>query len=74
MFFEPWMLAAMEESGYMDTSQGLVSRVANHIREQYPAGGYIDNREFRDACLSCGVNPDSFTQEDRELLLKKLNH
>lgn len=28
MGFEPWMLAAMEEHGYMDTYDGKINRLA----------------------------------------------
>ena len=29
--FKPWMLAAMEDEGYMDTLDGLVNRVAKYL-------------------------------------------
>ena len=33
MAFEPWMLAAMEEEGYMDTSEGCINRVAKYLSQ-----------------------------------------
>ncbi len=69
--FEPWMLAAMEEEGYMDTSEGCVNRVAKQLAKS--PNSTIDIDEFRSACHSCGVDPDSFTQSDIERLQKKLN-
>lgn len=68
--FEPWMLAAMEEEGYMDTSEGLINRVAKKLSQS--PNDVIDTAEFRDACFSCGVDPDSFTQRDLETLQEKL--
>ena len=31
--FEPWMLAAMEEAGIMDTKEGQINRVADYSKE-----------------------------------------
>ena len=69
--FEPWMLAAMEEAGYMDTNEGLISRVVNHLAKS--PNDVIDTAEFRSACYSCNVDPDSFTQSDLDRLQEKLN-
>ena len=71
MCFEPWMLAAMEEAGYGDTNEALLNRVANHLSES--PNDVIDTSEFRSACMDCGVDPDSFTQDDLEKLQSKLN-
>lgn len=73
MDYEPWMLNAMEEYGYADTNDGLINRVAIELQRAYPDGGDIGDEEFRSACLSCGVDPDSFTQKDMEKLSKRLN-
>ena len=70
MAFKPWMLAAMEEAGYMDTNEGLISRVANVLNES--PNDVIDTAEFRSACRSAGVDPDSFTQSDLDRLQQKL--
>lgn len=71
MAFEPWMLSAMEEQGYMDTSEGLVSRLAKYLSNS--PNDIIDTDEFRRACVACNVDPDSFTQADLESLQRKLN-
>ena len=70
MPYEPWMLAAMEEEGLTDTSEGCISRVAKELNES--PEDEIGDGEFRRACLSCHVDPDSFTQEDLDRLQKKL--
>ena len=71
MAFEPWMLAAMEEEGYMDTSEGCINRVAKYLSKS--PNDTIDEEEFRSACISCRVDPDSFTQSDLDALQRKLN-
>ena len=71
MFFEPWMLAAMEDEGYMNTSTGCINRVAKHLAKS--PNDTIDTAEFRSACYACNVDPDSFTQRDLEQLQRKLN-
>jgi hypothetical protein len=69
--FEPWMLAAMEEEGYMDTPDGLINRVAKHLANS--PNDTINSLEFRGTCVACGVDPDSFTQSDLDKIQKKLN-
>lgn len=71
MMFEPWMLAAMEDEGYMDTGHGLNMRVAKYLAKN--GSDEIDTDEFRDACISCGVDPDSITQSDLDDIQSKLN-
>ena len=71
MCFEPWMLAAMEEEGYMDTSEGCINRVAKYLAKS--PNDTINTAEFRRACYACDVDPDSFTQSDLEKLQRKLN-
>ena len=73
MAYDPWMLNAMEEYGYTDTNDGLINRVAVEIQRTHPNGGNIGDDEFRRACLTCGVNPSSFTQRDIEKLARRLN-
>ena len=60
--FKPWMLAAMEDEGYMDTSDGLINRVAKYLAKS--PKDTIDTAEFRSACIACNVDPDSFTKSD----------
>ena len=67
---EPWMLAVMEEEGLMDTSEGCISRVAK-VLENSP-NDVIATAEFRRACYSCNVDPDSFNQDDLDRLQQKL--
>lgn len=71
MSFEPWMLAAMEEAGYMTTSHGLNMKVAHYLAEN--GSENIGDAEFYDACLECGVDPDSITQSDLDDIQRKLN-
>lgn len=71
MGFKAWHLGAIEEAGYMDTNEGLISRVANYLADS--PNDTIDTDEFRQACINCNVDPDSFTQEDLDRLQQKLN-
>lgn len=71
MSFEPWQLVAVEECGYTDTNTGLVNRVAKYLSES--PNDVIEPKEFRMACVACGVDPDSFTQSDLNQLQKALN-
>jgi hypothetical protein len=71
MGFKPWQLAAMEERGYMDTSDGLINRVAYYLAKS--PNDTIEAAEFRQACIACNVDPDSFTQGDLEKLKRKLS-
>jgi hypothetical protein len=71
MSFKAWHLAAMEEYGYMDTNDGLINRVAHKLAQS--PNDTIDTAEFRSACYSCNVDPDSFTQSDLDKLQRKLN-
>ncbi len=69
--FEAWQLAAMEEYGLMDTNTGLINRVARYLAKS--PNDSIDTGEFRSACYSCAVDPDSFTPEDLDRLQRELN-
>lgn len=69
-FTDAGFLGYMESEGYMDTNEGLISRVAK-ILNQSP-NEVIDTAEFRKACITAGVDPDSFTQSDLESLQRKL--
>lgn len=68
--FEPWMLAMLEEEGLVDTSDGLINRVAKVLAKT--ADENFDVEEFYDACTMCNVDPDSFTQEELIELKKKI--
>lgn len=69
--FKDWQLAMMEDYGQMDTSTGLVNRVARRLAQS--PNDSIGTAEFRQACVSCGVDPDSFSQSDLAALQRKLN-
>ena len=69
--FKDWQLAMMEDYGQMDTSTGLVNRVARRLAQS--PNDSIGTAEFRQACVSCGVDPDSFTKSDLAQLQRKLN-
>ncbi len=71
MGYKAWHLAALEEYGYTDTSDGLVNRVARYLADS--PNNEIGPEEFRSACIACNVDPDSFTQEDLNILQHKLN-
>ena len=71
MAFEPWQLAMMEEYGQIDTSDGLIYRVARRLAQS--PNDTIDTAEFRAACIASGVDPDSFSQSDLDKLQRKLN-
>ena len=66
-----WQLAALEDYGLTDTNTGLINRVARRLADS--PNDTIDTAEFRAACLSSGVDPDSFTQKDLEQLQRKLS-
>ena len=71
MPFKPWHLAAMEDYGYMDTNTGLINRVARYLANS--PNDTISGEEFRNACIACNVDPDSFTDSDLDQLQRKLN-
>lgn len=69
--FKDWQLAMMEDCGLTDTNTGLINRVARELAKS--PNDTIETAEFRSACLSCGVDPDSFTPDDLNQLQRKLN-
>ncbi len=69
--FKDWQLAMMEDYGLTDTNTGLINRVARQLAQS--PNDVIDTAEFRSACLSCGVDPDSFTSDDLDRLQRKLD-
>ena len=70
MPFEPWMLAAMEDEGIMDTRTGRINKVARFLAKQNL--DYIGNAEFIQACHACGTDPNSFDQEDIQKIGEKI--
>lgn len=71
MPFEPWMFAAMEEEGFMDTTEGQINRVAKYLSDS--PNSVVDINQFRNACYVCNVDPDSFRQSDLDRLVEVLN-
>lgn len=71
MAYEAWMLAAMEEHGYMDTKEGQLNRLARYLSEQPEE--IVDNEAFLRACRNCRVDPRSIDRQDLENLQRKLN-
>ena len=71
MSFKAWHLAAMEEAGYMTTNTGLINRVANKLAQS--PNDTTNTAEFRQACIACNVDPDSFTGSDLKQLQKRLD-
>lgn len=55
----------------MSTSSSLVRRVARFLSKS--PNDTIKETEFRDACVQCGVDLDSFTESDLEQLQEILN-
>ena len=43
MYFEPWMFAAMEDEGIMDTRTGRINKIAKFLARQ--SLDYIGNAE-----------------------------
>lgn len=72
IFDDPGFLGyAMECEGDLNTSEGCINRVAKYLADS--PNDVIDTEEFRTACISCNVDPDSFTQEDLDRLQYKLD-
>ena len=67
---DPGFLAYMESEGMMDTNEGMIARVAKVLSES--PNDVIDTDEFRAACRTAGVDPDSFTQRDMDRLQEML--
>lgn len=71
MKFEPWMMAAMEEEGVLNTKESHINRLAKYFKENNYT--YVGNDEFNEACRQCGISPYSFTSGDIELIKKRTN-
>lgn len=70
MSFEAWELAAIDRAGYNGITDEHIELVANQLRK---TGATVSYTQFSNACMSCGINPDNFTQEDFDKLDKTLN-
>lgn len=67
---DPGFLAYMESEGVGDTSEALIYRVAQILNDGQ--NDIVSTAEFRSACLTAGVDPDSFTQADLDALQRLL--
>ena len=71
MELKDWHMAVLEDYGYGDTNTALINRVARQLSKS--ESSVIENDEFFEACKSCNVDPQSFTQKDLDELQKKIN-
>ena len=71
MDIKPWMWAAMEEEGILDTKEGLINRIVKYFEEN----NYIEigEREFINACQACRVDPYEFDRHDISIIERRLN-
>ena len=70
MKLKAWHLAALEDYGYGTTNTALINRVARYLAKNKL--DIIEREEFERACVACGVDPYSFTQDDFNELQRKL--
>ena len=71
MGFEPWMLAAMDDSGFNGITDEHIRRVAGELQKIGWAD--IDRQTFDRACYAVGIDPENFTQENLNELEDVLN-
>jgi len=71
MPFEPWMLADINHAGYNGITDAHINAVAREIVEMGIV--QVSKLDFEYACRRCGIDPDSFTQDDLERLEDRLN-
>lgn len=62
MFYEPWMLAAMDQAGYNGVRNEHIAAVAEELLNIGQTE--IDRDTFNLACYRCGIDPAVFTQEN----------
>ena len=66
MAFEPWMLGAIDEAGYIGIRDEHLARVAEELLADDKE--LIDQDDFEHACRMAGVDPENFTQDDLDRL------
>ena len=66
MYYEPWMLAAIDQAGHNGITDAHINAVVKEILKTGIA--QVSRLDFESACRRCGVNPDNFTQEDLDAL------
>ena len=71
MTFQPWMLGAIDDAGYNGIRDEHIDKVADRLLATGQTE--IDRATFDDACRSCGIRSDLFTQDDLDRLQDRLN-
>jgi len=71
MSFKPWMLGTLDEAGYNGIRDEHIDKVADRLLATGQTE--IDRAAFDDACRSCGIRSDLFTQDDLDRLQDRLN-
>ena len=65
------MLSAIDDAGYNGIRDEHIEKVADRLLATGQTE--IDRATFNDACRSCGIRSDLFTQDDLERLQERLN-
>lgn len=71
MFYEPWILAAIDQAGYNGIHNSHIYAVAKELLQANL--DEIDQGTFEAACRHCGVDPKNFTQKDLNNLEEIMN-
>ena len=71
MVFEPWQLAAMDESGAFGIRQKHIDAVAEEVLRMGITE--VSRQDFDSACWNCHIDPNNFTQADLDRLQERLN-
>ncbi len=71
MTFRPWMLGAIDETGYNGIRDEHIEKVADCLLATGQTE--ISRSDFDDACRCCGIRSDLFTQDDLDRLQQRLN-
>ncbi len=71
MSFQPWMLGAIDDAGYNGIRDEHIDKVADRLLATGQTE--IDRASFDDACRSCGIRSDLFTQDNLDSLKERLN-
>ena len=69
--YKPWMLAAMEEAGYMGITDDMINKIADELISY--GSHEISLEAFVAACSKFNINPNNFEQEDLDRLVNRLN-
>lgn len=67
MHYEPWMLAAMDQSGYNGITDMHINAVASEILKTGLT--QVSREDFNVACYRCGINPDNFTHAGTSIFM-----